>query len=167
MSTKKTCLGCGAEYEYNHKMKGGTTTRLCRRCARREAKETTLRQMVIAAGSCCRACGYDKCPSAITFIDPVERIDPEPKPKNRQEKVQWASGKVAICNRCKVELDNGLINMQVKDATSVPVDVFFYVDSAVEPVSHGKKLELKAEDTEVYHGEEIEGLKQAKGREAT
>lgn len=94
--------------------------------------------MLDAAGGKCVGCGYSKCIQAITFFDPIERLKPEPNPKNREEKVEWARTKIPICIRCQAEIEAGLLFITIQDAKAKPPIAFCHTDHAdiVEPKKH-------------------------------
>lgn len=130
MSEIRTCVDCGDKYPFDYKSKKGATTRLCSSCARRQAKEITRREMLNAAGGGCKNCGYNKCLSAVTFYDPVSRITPIPDPKNRDEKILWASKRIPLCLNCAAEFEHRMIHLNMIDANATPPICSFYTDLA-------------------------------------
>lgn len=137
----RTCVDCGHEYVYDYKNKRGSTTSRCKRCQRRHSDHNTKLLMLEAAGGSCRNCGYNRSLSAITFYDPYERLVPEKKPKNREEKINWASSKIALCNRCSCEISDGLLFLKVHDLSCSPPTVGFYTEQAeiIVPTKENKK----------------------------
>lgn len=124
------CTDCGDKYPYDYKNKKGSTSNRCAPCSKRHAKEQTKREMLNAAGGGCVRCGYDLCLAAITFYDPVKRIVPVKDPKTREEKIEWASQRVALCLNCEREFEHRFIHLQMLDSKARPPRCFFYTDIA-------------------------------------
>lgn len=130
MSEIRVCIDCGNKYPFDRKVKKGATTNRCGGCARRHADEETKRLMLEAAGGGCKNCGYKKCLTAITFYDPVARLNPVPNPKNREEKIEWAKARIPLCLNCSKEFESSMIHLHMKDVNARPVDCAFYTDVA-------------------------------------
>lgn len=130
MSEVRTCVDCGNQYIFDAALKKGATTRCCSTCARRNAKQETKRLMLEAAGGACRSCGYKRSLDAITFIDPIARFKPVPNPVNREEKIEWASQRIAICLNCAKEVEGRYVIMHIEDSKVRPPRVTFATDVA-------------------------------------
>jgi hypothetical protein len=146
MSDIRHCTDCGDTYAYDHKAKKGASTNRCGGCTKRHAKETTKRLMLQAAGGGCKNCGYSKCLTAITFYDPIARFAPVPDPKNREEKIKWASARIPLCLNCAQEFENRMIHLHMKDVNARPVDCAFYTDVADIVETPHKKFALTLPD---------------------
>jgi hypothetical protein len=130
MSEIRVCVDCGDKYPFDYKAKKGSTTRCCSACARRQANEITKRAMLDAAGGGCKNCGYKKCLAAITFFDPISRLVPVPDPKNRDEKIKWASQRIPLCLNCAAEFEQRMIHLNMQNAEATPPICSFYTDVA-------------------------------------
>jgi hypothetical protein len=130
MSDARTCVDCGCQYIYDSNLKKGASTRRCVSCSKRHAKQTTKRLMLEAAGGKCRSCGYKRSLDAITFVDPIERLKPIPIPTNREEKIEWASQRIALCLNCAKEIEGRYLTMHIEDKKARPPLVIFATDVA-------------------------------------
>jgi hypothetical protein len=138
----RTCIGCGNTYSFNPKRKSGASTARCRSCTKLNSRRKGRYLMLQSAGGKCRACGYDKHPDAINFLPSKAELIASKMPSSRDDRIEWAKDKIAVCLNCNKEINDGVVTMEILDSKSRPVRVAFYTDEA-QVVSHQHDTSVK------------------------
>lgn len=164
---QRTCTQCAKDYSYDPNKKSGATTRRCPSCSKRNARLNLHIQLLSIAGGKCRSCGYNSYPLSIDFIDSRSTLVPSPKPRGRDDKLEWVKDKVALCRNCKHALADGYIEMKVYDANVTPVKVSFFTDSVTTSYVDEYKVASPVTEVEILEpdgNEEGQGMRRANAK---
>ncbi len=121
----KTCIDCGAEYDYDSSRPLGSSSERCASCRKKDSARNKKIILLNIAGNGtpqCRMCGYSNI-SGLTLIDGINYLI---KPSTLQQKEKNARKQFIVCYNCAAKLQSNEMEFKVTNPNSYPIEVEFY-----------------------------------------